>query len=56
MLPNVDGLPLFGQIEIRGIIVNGPKPVARLAARPGTLGQTVVERVLSHLAQALLPA
>jgi hypothetical protein len=28
--PNVDGLPLFAQIEIRGIIVNGPKPVARL--------------------------
>lgn len=51
--PNVDGLPLFGQIEIRGIIVNGPKPVARFAARPGTLEQAVVERVLGHLAQAL---
>lgn len=51
--PNVDGLPLFGQIEIRGIIVNGPKPVARLAARPGTLEQAVVERVLDHLARAL---
>ena len=51
--PNVDGLPLFGQIEIRGIIVNGPKPVARVAARPGTLERAVVERVLGHLAQAL---
>ena len=54
--PNVDGLPLFGQIEIRRIIVNGPKPVARLAARAGTLEQAVVERVVGHLAQALPPA
>jgi hypothetical protein len=54
--PNVDGLPLFGQIEIRGIIVNGPKPVSRVAARPGTLERAVVERVLGHLARALPPA
>lgn len=54
--PNVDRLPPFGQIEIRGIMVNGPKPVARLAVRPGTLAQTVVERVLGHLAEALPPA
>lgn len=54
--PNVDGLPLFGQIEIRGIIVDGPKPVARLAARPGGLEQALVERVVGHLAQALPPA
>jgi hypothetical protein len=54
--PNVDGLPLFGQIEIRGIIVDGPKPVARLAARPGGLEQALVERVVDHLAQALPPA
>ena len=54
--PDVDGLPLFGQIDIRGIIVNGPKRVARLAARAGTLDQAIVERVLGHLAQALPPA
>lgn len=54
--PNVNGLPLVGQIEIRGIIVNGPKPVAGLAARPGTLERATVERVLGHLAQALPPA
>lgn len=54
--PNVDGLPLFGQIEIRGIIVNGPKPVARLAARPGGLDEVLVGRVSGHLAQALPPA
>jgi hypothetical protein len=54
--PNVDGLPLFGQIEIRGIIVNGPKPVARLAERPGVLEQALVERVVGQLAQALPPA
>ncbi len=54
--PNVDGLPLFGQIEIRGIIVNGPQRVARLAARAGGLEQALVERVIGHLAQALPPA
>jgi hypothetical protein len=54
--PNVDGLSLFGQIEIRRIIVNGPKPVARLAARPGGLEQALVERVVGHVAQALPPA
>jgi hypothetical protein len=54
--PNVEGLPLFGHIEIRGIVVNGPKPVARLAARPGGLEQAVVERVAGHLAQTLPPA
>jgi hypothetical protein len=30
--------------------------VARLAARPGGLEQGLVERVLSHVAQALPPA
>ena len=54
--PNVDGLPLFGRIEIRGIIVDGPKPVARLATRPGGLEQALVERVVGQLAQALPPA
>jgi hypothetical protein len=52
-LPNVGGLPLFGQIEIRGIIVNGPKRVARLAAPPGGLEQALVERVVGQLPQAL---
>ena len=51
--PNVDGLPLFGEIEIRGIIVNGPKPVARLAARPGPLEPDVVRRIWGHLARVL---
>ena len=51
--PNVDGLPMFGRIEIRGIIVDGPKPVARLAARPGALEPGVVHRIWGHLAKAL---
>lgn len=51
--PNVERLPLMGRIEIRGIIVDGPKPVARLAARPGALEPDVVERIWGHLAQAL---
>lgn len=51
--PNVDGLPLLGQIEIHGIIVDGPKRVGRLAARPGTLDAHVVQRIWGHLARAL---
>jgi hypothetical protein len=30
--------------EIRGIVVDGPKPVARLAGRPGSLEAGFVER------------
>ena len=51
--PNVEGLPWFRQIEIRGIVVDGPKPVSHLAARPGPLHSETVERIWTHLARTL---
>jgi hypothetical protein len=47
--PNVEGLPWLGQIEIRAIVVDGPKPVSRLAARPGQLDSETVERICPRL-------
>jgi hypothetical protein len=54
--PNVDGLPLFGRIEINAILVDGPSRVARVAARPGTLTPDAVQRIWSRLARAFPPA
>lgn len=50
--PNVDGLPWFRRIEIRGILVDGPKPVSHLAARSGPLDSETVERIWTHLGRA----
>jgi len=50
--PDVDGLPWFRRIEIRGILVDGPKPVSHLAARQGRLSSETVERIWTHLARA----
>jgi hypothetical protein len=50
--PNVDGLPWVRRVEIRGILVDSPKPVARLAARPGSLEPDAVKRIWGCLAQA----
>lgn len=50
--PNVDGLPIFRRIEVRGVVVDGPRRVARLAARPGPLGPDAVHRIWAYLAQA----
>lgn len=49
--PNVDGLPLFRHLSIRDVIIDGPKPVSKLAARSGALSCDDIERVwraLSH--------
>lgn len=50
--PDVDGLPLLRRIEVRAILVDGPKPVARLAARAGSVEPTTVAAIWSHLARA----
>jgi hypothetical protein len=50
--PNVEGLPLLRRIEIRGTLVDGPKRVAELAARAGSLEAAAVEEIWSHLARA----
>jgi len=54
--PSVDGLPLFGQLTVRDVVIDGPKPVARLAARPGALGEEDVERIWRILGLHFPPA
>jgi len=50
--PDVGGLPLFRRVEVRGILVDGPKRVAKLAARPGSLSPDVATRIWADLARA----
>ena len=54
--PDVDGIPLFRQLRVRDVAIDGPKPVAKLAARPGPLSDELVSRLWGELARALPPA
>lgn len=54
--PNVDGLPLFRQLSPRDIIIDGPKPVSKLAARAGSLRAEDIDRVWRALAHRFPPA
>jgi hypothetical protein len=54
--PNVEGLPLFRQLSVRDIVIDGPKPVSRLAARPGTLFVEEIEHLWRALAYRFPPA
>jgi hypothetical protein len=47
--PHVDGLPTFAQLGIRGIIIDGPKPVAKLARRPGPLHPETIDQIWGGL-------
>ena len=51
-LPNVAGLRVMSRIEINAILVDGPKRVAQLAARPGTLTPDTVQQLWRYLAGA----
>ena len=55
-MANVDGLPMFGRVVVAGVAVDGPKRVAALARRPGSLSPDVVEQLAGRLAVALPPA
>ena len=50
---DVDGLPLLRSLTVNGVAVDGPKPVARLARRPGALTPERVEELWMQLARAL---
>ena len=47
--PHVDGLPILAQLIVHEIIIDGPKPVAKLARRPGPLQPETIDRIWSHL-------
>jgi len=54
--PAADGLPLLQQLSVRGIVIDGPKAVAKLARRQGQLGPDAVERIWRRLADSFPPA
>lgn len=54
--PNPDGLPIFGQLTVREIVIDGPKPVAKLVRRAGPLGHEQIDLITRELASAFPPA
>ena len=50
---NVDGLPMFGRVVVAGVAVDGPKRVAALSRRPGSLLPAEVHQLATRLAVAL---
>jgi hypothetical protein len=54
--PNVDGLPLFSNLRVRDIVIDGPKPIAKLARRPGPLTPDRMEQLWQQLGRAFPPA
>jgi Nuclease-related domain len=53
--PRVDGLPLIRRLEPRGVLVDGPKRVARLARRAGPIAAEERELIAARLADAFPP-
>jgi hypothetical protein len=47
--PHIDGLPTLARLSVRGIIIDGPKRVAKLARRPGPLHPKTIDRIWSSL-------
>jgi hypothetical protein len=50
---NGDGLPMFRQLRVRGVLIDDTKDVARLAARRGALNSETVAVAHAHIAAAL---
>ena len=53
---DVDGLPVLRHLSVDGIAIDGPKPIARLAGRPGQLSPSSIQELWSILARAFPPA
>ncbi len=51
-MTETDGLPLFGSLSVRGILVDGPKRAARLAKRPGETTPDTVDKIWRSLAES----
>jgi hypothetical protein len=48
--PSVEGLPWLRGLELEGVVIDGPRRVAKLAARPGPLDASERERIVRLLA------
>jgi hypothetical protein len=51
--PFVQELPLFSQLTVRDLVIDGPKPIAKLARRPGPLSAEEVHQLWERLGRAL---
>ena len=52
--PDVAGLPLR-QLVVRDVLIDGPKAIAKLAARPGSINPDAVDSLWRELGRALPP-
>jgi hypothetical protein len=50
--PYVDGLPLIRKLTVRDVVIDGPKPVAKLTARRGAMTDETVDRLWRRLGDA----
>ena len=54
--PKVDGLPLFRRLVVRGVLIDGPKPIAKTAGRAGRLCTDAVDGMWRALGLQFPPA
>lgn len=54
--PNVDGLPILSELSVRGVMVSGPRAVAKLARRAGPYDVETIDAIWSHLGGSFPPA
>jgi hypothetical protein len=54
--PKRDGLPLVAQLRVRGIVIDGPTPIAKLVREPGPLKRDAIAAIGQRLADAFPPA
>ncbi|MGI8558208.1 MAG: nuclease-related domain-containing protein [Solirubrobacteraceae bacterium] len=50
--PHVDDLSLLSHLSVRDILIDGPKPIAKLARQPGPLTDDAIEEIWLRLGRA----
>jgi hypothetical protein len=53
---NPDGLPLFSQLRVRDVVIDGPRALAKLARGPGPHEADAIERIWAYLGREFPPA
>jgi hypothetical protein len=55
-MADVEGLPLIKRLKLRDVAIDGPRRIAKLAARPGPLDPASIEALTLALKSSLPPA
>jgi hypothetical protein len=55
-MADVEGLPLIKRLKLRDVGIDGPRRIAKLAARPGPLDPASIEALTLALKSSLPPA